>query len=77
LFSNPRKGETEGPFPQVEGAYLRWAILVLVPFYFVSAVILCFVDLEKGEKQVESTRTLEAQGSRQPPALTRMITSRV
>jgi hypothetical protein len=37
------------------GAYLRWAILVLVPFFFVSAVILAFVDVEKGEKQVEST----------------------
>lgn len=37
------------------GAYLRWAILVLTPFFFVSAIILYFVDMEKGEKQVEST----------------------
>ncbi len=37
------------------GIYLRWAILVLVPFFFVSAIILYFVDMEKGEQQVEST----------------------
>ena len=37
------------------GAYLRWAILVLTPFFFFSAILLYFVDLEKGEQQVEST----------------------
>lgn len=37
------------------GAYLQYAIMVLAPFFFFSAVLLYFVDEKKGEQQVEST----------------------